>query len=243
VGADFRPSDGKLYGVGTDSRVYVLDTNTAVASPVSQAPFQPAILVGFDVHFGMTIDPVTQRIRLISAESGLNWSIDPDDGTAVTGSNPRYAAGDPNEGATPHISGLAYGPALDAPANAGLRLAALSRMQDCDDLLYGIDPDLGWIVGTCDPDNADYVSLIDLAEFGQASSTRCAELEILSVDSETVEFAMPVLTFFGGRSHVDEYEIHSDGTIVRNDVGTIELDSPAQDMFWCSPKCGSSDDR
>ena len=68
-------------------------------------------------------------------------------------------------------------------------------------------------MGTCDPDNADYVSLIDLAEFGQASSTRCAELEILSVDSETVEFAMPVLTFFGGRSHVDEYEIHSDGTI------------------------------
>ena len=80
-------------------------------------------------------------------------------------------------------------------------------------------------MGTCDPDNADHVSLIDLAEFGQASSTRCAELEILSVDSETVEFAMPVLTFFGGRSHVDEYEIHSDGTIGLTGEGTWERET------------------
>ena len=41
VGIDFRPSTGALYGVGNDSRVYVLDTLTGAATPVGSAPFTP----------------------------------------------------------------------------------------------------------------------------------------------------------------------------------------------------------
>lgn len=179
VGADFRPSDGTFFGVGTDSRVYVIDHQTAVATPVSQTQFQPAIFVGFDMHFGMTFDLQTERIRLVSTESGLNWSIDPDDGTAVTGPAPKYAAGDPNEGAELRLSGLAWGPSPDALAemlNGTLQLT-VDGSPDCDELLYAIDAELGWMVGTCDPDHADWLSLFDMRS-EVAGLAPCAEVAI-----------------------------------------------------------------
>ena len=40
----------RLYGVGNDSRVYVLDTVTALATPVAAEPFKPPIDI-FEVHF------------------------------------------------------------------------------------------------------------------------------------------------------------------------------------------------
>jgi hypothetical protein len=240
VGMDWRHTDGKLYGVGSDSRVYIIDPQTATATPVGDEPFSPTILAFFDVHFGMAFDPATDRIRLVSAETERNWSIDPDNGTAVLGAEVRYAAGDPNEGIAPHISGLAFAPPAGT-LTAGPSAFRLSGALECENLLYAIDPDIGWIVGTCDPDQADYVSLIDLNEFGQAKSTRCAEIEI--AQGSGVDLAIEVMTYFDGRSHLDEYEILSDGTIIRHEGGTIELDSPAQDMVWCTPKCGSSDDR
>ncbi len=41
VGIDFRPSNGKLYGVGNDSRVHTLDPATGVATAVSPTQFLP----------------------------------------------------------------------------------------------------------------------------------------------------------------------------------------------------------
>ena len=77
----FPPVDRGLYGVGNDSRVYVLDTLTGAATPVGSAPFTPEIDF-FEVHFGVGFDP-QERLRLIVAESGANYSISADDGTAV----------------------------------------------------------------------------------------------------------------------------------------------------------------
>ena len=80
VGIDFRPFDGKLYGVGLDSRVYVVDTVTAVASPVG-VTFGPAL---DGEHFGMVLDPATDQIRIQSAESGQNLRLDPGTGQVVS---------------------------------------------------------------------------------------------------------------------------------------------------------------
>jgi hypothetical protein len=104
VGIDFRPADGKLYGVGTDSRVYTGDTVTAVASPVG-ATFTPALN---GEHFGVVLNPATDRIRIQSAESGQNLRLDPATGQ-VTNEDAAlaYAAGDANEGSTPEISATA----------------------------------------------------------------------------------------------------------------------------------------
>ena len=104
VGIDFRPADGKLYGVGTDSRVYTVDTVTAVASPVGVS-FTPAL---DGEHFGVVLDPATDRIRIQSAESGQNLRLDPATGQ-VTDEDAAlaYAVGDPNEASSPEIAATA----------------------------------------------------------------------------------------------------------------------------------------
>lgn len=101
VGIDFRPSDGKLYGVGTDSRVYVVDTVTAAATAVGAA-FTPAVAGG---HFGMVLDPATDQIRLQSAETAQNLRLDPATGqVAAEDAVLAYASGDPNAAETPAVA-------------------------------------------------------------------------------------------------------------------------------------------
>jgi hypothetical protein len=104
VAFDFRPADGKLYGVGTDSRVYVVDTITAVATAVGPA-FTPAV---DGEHFSVALDPVTDQIRLQSAESGQNLRLDPATGAVVAEDAVlAYASGDPNAAETPAIAATA----------------------------------------------------------------------------------------------------------------------------------------
>lgn len=181
VGIDLRPSNGKLYGVGNDSRVYTLDPGTGVATAVSPTQFLPKIFSFFDVHFGMGFDPVTERIRLIAAESGTNWSISSDDGVAVRGKDVHYAAGDPNEGSKPAILGLAYNPPAAATARAGsLRglSASLGFQGLCEDLMWAIDAKRAELIGSCDPDEGDFTSLGPLEEIaGGGVVFSCGELK------------------------------------------------------------------
>jgi hypothetical protein len=104
VGIDFRPADGKLYGVGTDSRVYIVDTVTAVAGPVGPS-FTPAL---DGEHFGVVLDPTTDQIRIQSAETGQNLRLDPATGQVVAADAVlAYASGDLHAGSAPAIAALA----------------------------------------------------------------------------------------------------------------------------------------
>jgi Domain of unknown function (DUF4394) len=140
IGIALRPSNGKLYGVGNDSRVYTIDPLTAVATPVSSGPFSPKIASAFDIHFAMDLEPKGDRVRLIAAESGGNWSISLDDGTAILEENARYGPGTPLEGKTPRLLGIAFAPPADT-ADASL----------CQNLAYGVDADEAIMVASCDP--------------------------------------------------------------------------------------------
>jgi hypothetical protein len=122
VGIDFRPSDGRLYGVGTDSRVYTIDTLTGAASAVGDA-FTPGVS---GEHFGLAFSGAQDRLRLASVEGNQNLSIDPTTG-AVASADPdlAFAAGDANAGGNPAISAISYHEtggstlyAVDATANA-----------------------------------------------------------------------------------------------------------------------------
>jgi hypothetical protein len=96
--------DGKLYGVGTDSRVYTVDTVTAVASPVG-GTFTPAL---DGEHFGLAMDPATDRIRIQSAETAQNLRLDPATGQVTNvDAALAYAVGDPNETSTPAVAAAA----------------------------------------------------------------------------------------------------------------------------------------
>jgi hypothetical protein len=104
-GIDFRPVDGKLYALGTASRVYTLDTLSGAATLVSTTPFTPAVAGAF---VGFDFNPVADRIRVHSvADEDLRLNPATGAVAAVDGTL-AYRAGDPNAGANPEIAGTAY---------------------------------------------------------------------------------------------------------------------------------------
>jgi hypothetical protein len=172
IGIVYRPSDGKLYGVGNDSRVYTIDPSTAVATTVSSQQFEPRIVDFFEIHFAMALEPDGDRVRLISTEQGGNWSISLDDGTATTGEQVHFVAGDPNESETPHIAALKFAPPSPTAAlKAGGSRASSS--DPCTEVMYMIDPDLAAYVGSCDPDSGD---LGTLGPIENEAWARCMEV-------------------------------------------------------------------
>ena len=160
IGIAIRPSNGKLYGVGNDSRVYTIDPLTAVATPVSGAPFSPGVVSAF---VAMDLEPGGDRVRLISAESGANWSISLDDGTAVEGAPSRYAPGTPLEGQAPRLLGIAFAPPAD-PADTTV----------CQNLAYGVDADEAIMVASCDPATGLWWPTVDEAPAQASLSYRQA---------------------------------------------------------------------
>lgn len=80
---DFRPATGQLYGVSDLSRIYVINMNSGLASPLGIA-FTPAIngtAVGFDFN------PTVDRIRLVT-NVGQNLRLHPETGqVAATDGN------------------------------------------------------------------------------------------------------------------------------------------------------------
>ncbi len=105
LGIDFRPNDGRLFGMSNMNRVYTLDTLSGAALPVGVAAFTPA-LTGF--AFGFDFNPVPDRIRVHSdAEQDLR--LNPNTGgLAGNDSSLVYAFGDANLGLNPNIVGTAY---------------------------------------------------------------------------------------------------------------------------------------
>jgi hypothetical protein len=191
VGIDFRPSTGELYGVGNDSRVYVLDTLTGVATPVGSEPFSPAI-DPFEVHFGVGFDPKTERIRLIVAESAANYSIGADDGTAILETSVTFKPTDPNAGTTPRIAGLGYVPLGTGSATM---LASVSARDPgpLAGVLLALDADLGVLVEAIDPATGEFDTIgeIDMV------FARCAELKVGANPDGTLNIIAVILTAAG----------------------------------------------
>ena len=103
AGIDFRGGD--LYGVGTDSRVYTVDTLTGAATAVGGS-FAPALT---GEHFGMAYDAGHDLLHVASVESNQSLDVSPATGMIVTARpDLAYAAGDAHEGTNPALTGEAY---------------------------------------------------------------------------------------------------------------------------------------
>lgn len=79
LGIDFRPATGQLYGLGSTSRIYVINPMTGVARMIGAAPFTPALagtLAAFDFN------PTVDRIRVVT-NTGQNFRINPETGTTA----------------------------------------------------------------------------------------------------------------------------------------------------------------
>jgi hypothetical protein len=103
AGIDFR--GGVLFGVGTDSRVYTVDTLTGAATAVG-GPFAPPLN---GEHFGMAYDAGQDLLHVAGVESKQSLEIIPATG-AIAAARPdlAYASGDTHAGTSAAMAGEAY---------------------------------------------------------------------------------------------------------------------------------------
>lgn len=127
LGIDVRPSNGKLYAVGSASRLYTIDTTSGAATLVGPGAFTP-MLSG--LAFGVDFNPVVDRIR-IESESGQNFRLHPDTGAVAAADTAlSYAIGDANHGIPPHVTGNAYATPVTVDGGAASVLYALDTALD-----------------------------------------------------------------------------------------------------------------
>jgi hypothetical protein len=101
---DFRPNGGMLYGLGSTSRLYTINTMTGVATAVGGV--FGTLLSG--TAFGFDFNPTVDRIR-VTSNTGQNLRLHPVTGAVVAVDTPlAYASGDPNFGVAPNVVGSAY---------------------------------------------------------------------------------------------------------------------------------------
>jgi trimeric autotransporter adhesin len=105
VGIDFRPADGQLYALGDSSRLYTIEPDTGVATPVITQPLTTTLS---GAAFGFDFNPVPDRIRVVSNEE-QNLRLHPDTGVVVgIDAALAYTTTDESAGINPAIVGAAY---------------------------------------------------------------------------------------------------------------------------------------
>jgi hypothetical protein len=128
-GIDFRPADATIYGLGSDSKLYTINTLTGAAT------FKSTLLVelsgGADASYGVDFNPFADRLRVVS-NSGQNLRIDVSTGaTTVDGAL--------NLAMVPQgVNGAAY-----TNSNVGLTAGTQTVLFDIDsetNRLYRQDP-------------------------------------------------------------------------------------------------------
>lgn len=79
ISIDYRPATGQLYGLGSSSRLYIINENSGLASPIGASSFSPLLSgTSSSIDFNPTVD----RIRLVS-NNGQNLRLHPELGTVV----------------------------------------------------------------------------------------------------------------------------------------------------------------
>ncbi|MEO6593908.1 MAG: DUF4394 domain-containing protein [Planctomycetota bacterium] len=132
VGIDYRPATGRLYGLGNQNRIYVIDPATGIATQAGAALTTP--LAGSE--FGFDFNPTVDRIRIVS-DTAQNLRVHPDTGVVVSiDGSLAYAAGDSNFGTSPLVAGSAYTNSVAGATST---------------TLYGIDTNLDVLVSQVPP--------------------------------------------------------------------------------------------
>lgn len=166
VAIDFRPATGQLYGLGSTSRLYVINTTTGAATQVgSSGSFT---LTG--TAFGFDFNPSVDRIRVVS-DVDQNIRLNPDTGAlAATDTSLAFAPGDSNQGMNPSIAGSAY------TNNVAGALATT---------LYGIDTNLDVLVIQTPPNNGTLTTVGGL----NVDASGSAGFDIVSANGVDVAYA------------------------------------------------------
>jgi hypothetical protein len=151
---DYRPATGQLYGLGSTSRLYVINPTTGAARAIGATPFTPAISgTTATIDFNPTVD----RLRLVTS-TGQNLRLNPETGAVqATDGNINGATG-------AAISAVAY----TNPA-AGASSTVLYDIDPTTDKLYRQDP----------PNDGTLVAIGDLG----VNATGLAGFDIAATDN------------------------------------------------------------
>ena len=122
---DFRPATGQLYGIGSTSRLYVINPTTGTARAIGAGPFSPA-LNGNTV--ALDFNPTVDRLRLVT-NMGQNLRLNPETGTVVA-----------TDGAINGAMGAMIGGAAYTNNKAGVTTTILYDIDPVTDRLYKQDP-------------------------------------------------------------------------------------------------------
>lgn len=98
ISIDYRPATGQLYGLSSGSRLYTINENSGVATPLGMAAFSPGIE---GTNAALDFNPTVDRIRLVST-TGQNLRLHPETGAVVA------TDGRINGGMNPMIAAVAY---------------------------------------------------------------------------------------------------------------------------------------
>lgn len=172
---DYRPATGQLYGLGSTSRLYIINPTTGAARALGMGPFTPAINgTAVTIDFNPTVD----RIRLVS-NTGQNLRLNPETGT-VTATD-----GSINGVATATITGVAYTNSISGASST---------------ILYDIDPATDKLYRQDPPNDGTLVTIGDLGVnvTGTAGFDIAADgdraLAALSVDNSTALYEINLTT-------------------------------------------------
>jgi hypothetical protein len=102
IGIDYRPANGKLYGVTDKNNLYIINPSNGKSWFIKTltTPF------GGGFQSGLDFNPQLDRLRINSVRQ--NFSVNADDGTATAQTALAYAPGDANAGKDPNVTGAAY---------------------------------------------------------------------------------------------------------------------------------------
>ncbi|MEX2567437.1 MAG: DUF4394 domain-containing protein [Cyclobacteriaceae bacterium] len=98
ISIDYRPATGQLYGLGASSRLYIINEQSGMATPLGEGSFSPGIMGD---NASIDFNPTVDRVRLVT-ESGQNLRLHPELGTVVA------EDGSINGGDQPQIGAVAY---------------------------------------------------------------------------------------------------------------------------------------
>jgi hypothetical protein len=104
IGIDYRPENGKLYGVAKNGGIYTISAKDAKATKVATMSVVPS-----GASFGVDFNPVVDRLRIVS-DTGQNLRVDVTSGMTTADTALTNPVPPPGMGTTPAagVTGAAY---------------------------------------------------------------------------------------------------------------------------------------
>lgn len=212
-GIDFRPATGQLYGLGSSSRIYVIDPQSGQATPVVAQPFSPKLQGEF---FGFDFNPVVDRIRVVS-DKGQNLRLNPDLGTVVD-FDPA-TAGIQTDGKLAYDNTTADNDPVDVNAERRPRVGGAAYTNPDNDpatgtTLYDIDAERDTLVIQSPPNNG---TLNTVGNLGFKVN------ELAGFDIGVNNIAYAALRARDGNNDADEQTTQPNGQCGKSQLFTVNL--------------------